>query len=191
VSGARLQRGFYSRPTLTVARDLLGCLLFHDSPDGITSGIIVETEAYLGHGDEASHARFGRTERASTMFGRPGRAYVYFIYGLHYMFNVVTEAEHTAGAVLVRACEPADGLELMSRRREGGAHLTDGPARLCQAMGITIDQNGVDLTRGPLGIRNRKSYHEEEVMVTPRIGVGGSHEAPYRFIVRGNPHVSR
>jgi DNA-3-methyladenine glycosylase len=157
----------------------------------MTSGIIVETEGYLGHGDEASHARFGRTERASTMFGRPGRAYVYFIYGLHHMFNVVTETEHIAGAVLVRACEPADGLKLMSRRREGAAHLTDGPARLCQAMGITIDMNGVDLLRGPLGIRYRKSYHEDEVMVTPRIGVGGSHEAPYRFIVTGNPHVSR
>ena len=188
---AGLTRGFYARPTLTVARDLLGCLLFHDSREGFTSGIIVETEGYLGHGDEASHARFGRTERASIMFGRPGHAYVYFIYGLHCMFNVVTEAEHTAGAVLVRAVEPVDGQDLMSKRRGGGAHLTDGPAKLCQAMGITLEENGADLTRAPLGIRYRKSYDEDEVMVTPRIGVGGSHEAPYRFIVRGNPNVSR
>jgi len=191
VSGGRLPRSFYSRPTLTVARDLLGCLLFHDTPDGPASGVIVETEGYLGHGDDASHARFGRTPRASIMFGRPGHAYVYFIYGMHYMFNVVTEAEHAAGAVLIRALEPAGGLELMSVRRGGGSHLTDGPARLCQAMAIDLRQNGADLTRGPLGIRRRMSYDEQDVMVTPRIGVGGSHDAPYRYLVKGNPFVSR
>ena len=185
--GPILKRAFYDRPTVEVARDLLGKVLFH----GSAAGTIVETEAYLGGGDLAAHSARGLTERTRVIFGPPGHAYVYFIYGLHNMFNVVTETEHAAGAVLIRALEPADGLELMSSRRGGGSHLTDGPARLCQAMAITLGQNGADLTRGPLGIRRRMSYDEEEVMVTPRIGVGGSHDAPYRYIVRGNPFVSK
>ena len=174
-----------------MARDLLGCLIRFDSPGGRTAGIIVETEGYLEEGDEASHARFGRTGRSEIMFGPPGHAYVYFIYGMHFMFNVVTEPEHTAGAVLIRGLEPVEGRELMCKRRGGAAGLTNGPARLCQAMGITLELNGADLTVGPLGIWRRKSYDEGEVEVTPRIGVGGSREALYRYIIRENPHVSR
>jgi len=125
------------------------------------------------------------------MFGRPGVAYVYFIYGMHYMFNVVTEPEGSAGAVLVRALEPVEGVDLMKARTGRASALADGPAKLCQALAIDLSQNGQDVTRGALGIWRRKSFKESEVEVTPRIGVGGSCEEPYRFIVKGNPHVSR
>lgn len=182
---------FYGRDTLTVARELLGCLLLHETDAGVTSGIIVETEAYLERGDLASHARFGRTERSRVMFGPPGYAYVYFVYGMHYMFNIVTEKEHTAGAVLVRALEPVDGVDLMAARRGTDKSLANGPARLCQAMAISLRQNARDLTGGPLGAWRRKEYRDTEVEVTPRIGVGGSVEEPYRYLVKGNPHVSR
>ncbi|MHB8893887.1 MAG: DNA-3-methyladenine glycosylase [Candidatus Geothermincolia bacterium] len=188
---ARLQRGFYARPTLVVARDLLGCLLSHETPEGTASGIIVETEGYLEHGDLASHARFGRTGRCEVMFGHPGVAYVYFIYGMHCMFNVVTEEHQTAGAVLVRALEPVEGVELMQRRRGRKRDLANGPARLCEALGIDLSCNGANLTAGPLGLWRRKSFEEEEVETAPRIGVTGSAEEPYRYFVTGNSHVSR
>jgi DNA-3-methyladenine glycosylase len=176
---------------LTVARELLGCVLSHTTPQGEASGVIVETEGYLGEGDDASHARFGRTPRASMMFGPPGRSYVYFVYGMHCMFNVVTEPEHTAGAVLIRALEPLEGLDLIRGRRGGSPDLTNGPARLCQGLAITLEQNGADLTRGPLGLWQRRSYDDNEVLVTPRIGVTGSEQEPYRYLVKKNPFVSR
>jgi DNA-3-methyladenine glycosylase len=154
--------------------------------------MIVETEGYLEHGDLASHARFGPTERSRVMFGRPGRSYVFFIYGMHYMFNAVTEPEGRAGAVLVRALEPAEGLEVMKerRRRPAGDELTNGPARLYQALDITLEQNQADLTSGPLGIWKDRSFPDSEVIVTPRVGVVGSTEEPYRFAVKGNSNVS-
>lgn len=154
--------------------------------------MIVETEAYLEHGDLASHARFGPTERSRVMFGRPGRSYVFFIYGMYHMFNTVTEAEGTAGAVLIRALEPLEGLEVMKerRRRPSGKDLANGPGRLCQALAITIEQNQVDLTRGPLGIWEHVSFYDSDVVATPRVGVVGSTEEPYRFAVKGNPNVS-
>ncbi len=153
----------------------------------------METEAYLEHDDAASHARFGPTERSRVMFGQPGRAYVYFIYGMHCMFNVVTELEGKAGAVLVRALEPLDGLEVMGSRRgvSEARALTSGPARLCQALAITLEQNEADLTRGPLGILQGKTVRRDGVVCTPRIGVVGSREEPYRFVLKGNPYVSR
>lgn len=190
---------FYRRETREVARDLIGCLLRHETPEtpegteGTAAGIIVETEAYLGQADEASHARFGRTGRSRIMFGPPGRAYVYFIYGMHYMFNVVTEPAGTAGAVLIRALKPTEGLELMARRRGGAAVGLPacGPARLTRALGISLEQNGDDLTAGPLGIWDRKPGSDIEINATPRIGVVGSREHPWRFVMKGNPHVSK
>lgn len=125
------------------------------------------------------------------MFGHPGVAYVYFVYGMHFMFNVVTEEHATAGAVLIRALEPVEGVELMARRRGRSRDLSNGPARLCQALGIDLSLNGSDLTRGPLGIWRRKTYDDKEVVTTPRIGVVGSADEPYRFCVKGNPYVSR
>lgn len=190
-TGRRLARKFYDRDVTEVARGLLGCLLRHTTGNGAASGMIVETEAYLGTGDEASHARFGRTPRCSIMFGPPGFAYVYFIYGMHYMFNVVAEHEHLAGAVLLRALEPVEGLDLMRERRGGSPDLTNGPARLCQALDIDLADNGADLTAGTLGIWERMAYGDNEVMVTPRIGVIGSKEEPYRYLVKDNPYVSR
>ena len=150
----------------------------------------METEGYLEHGDLASHARFGRTERSAVMFGHPGHAYVYFVYGMHFMFNVVTEEYDTAGAVLVRALEPVDGLELMYLRRGRACDPANGPARLCQAMGIDLTLNGADLNAGPLGIWHRKSYRDTEVESAPRIGVVGSVEEPYRYFVKDSPHIS-
>ncbi len=169
----------------------MGCLLAHRTEKGTASGVIVETEGYLEQGDMASHARFGPTRRNSVMFGRPGVAYVYFVYGMHYLFNVVTEEESTAGAVLVRALEPVEGGSLMESRRGGRKGLADGPAKLCVALGIDLRQNGADLTDGPLGIWRKRRYADEEVVTAPRIGVGGSEMEPYRFYVRNNPYVSR
>jgi DNA-3-methyladenine glycosylase len=155
--------------------------------------MIVETEGYLEHDDAASHARFGPTGRSRVMYGPPGMAYVYFIYGMHFMFNVVTEPEGKAGAVLVRALEPLEGLDVMASRRglPDKGSLTSGPARLCQALAITLDLNEADLTRGPLCILHGKPVTGAAVQTTPRIGVGGSREEPYRFVLKGNPYVSK
>ncbi|MBU4386626.1 MAG: DNA-3-methyladenine glycosylase [Actinobacteria bacterium] len=189
----RLPRSFYSRRTLEVARGLLGCILVHRAPTGTAAGMIVESEGYLGPGDGASHARFGPTPRSEIMFGAPGAAYVYFIYGMHYMFNAVTAPPGTAGAVLVRALEPMYGLDVMEARRGMNDRrlLTSGPARLCQALAITVEQNGADLCSGPLGIEKNISFGDGEVEATPRIGVAELAGEPYRFLVKGNRYVSR
>lgn len=188
----RLQVSFYNRNTLEVAPELLGCLLVHKTRDGIASGIIVETEAYLDDGDGASHARFGKTPRSKIMFGKPGKAYVYFVYGMHYLLNAVTEREGKAGAVLIRACEPVEGLELMKlrRRKKAAGELMSGPGKLCQALGITTEQNGVDLFKGPLGIYRREDGNCFKIETTERIGVVGSTEEQYRFLIKDSSYVS-
>lgn len=192
-----MSRRFFARPVLTVARELLGHLLVHDSPDGRTVGRIVETEAYRGRDDPASHA-YRLTPRSRIMAGPPGRAYVYFTYGNHYCVNVVAEPEGTAGAVLLRAVEPLEGIELMARRRgltsASGAVdprlLASGPGRLTQAMGIGRQHNDGDLTAAPLFIAHGRPGLFV-VRAGPRVGIREGTERPWRFIIQGNPYVSR
>jgi DNA-3-methyladenine glycosylase len=185
-----LPRGFYARPTIEVARALLGKILVH----GETSGKIVETEAYLGGGDDlAAHSARGITNRTRVIFGPPGHAYVYFIYGMYECLNLVTEPDGQPGAVLIRALEPVAGIETMQRRRPA-AHtlrdLTSGPGRLTLAMGITRAQNGVDVTRGSLTVRTPRGDEPFEIEVTPRIGIRQCADWPLRYTVKGNPFVT-
>jgi len=187
----RLPRAFFARPTLTVARALLGCYLVHESPGGRTVGRIVEAEAYRGPLDPASHA-CRRTPRSEVMWGPPGTAYVYFSYGNHACMNVVTEPEGRAGAVLIRALEPVDGLVLMRRRRR--THhlrlLTSGPGRLTQAMGITLRDNRADLTTGPLYVA-RSGRRPRAIAATPRIGISVATAVKWRFVDRESAFLSR
>ncbi|HUO30643.1 MAG TPA: DNA-3-methyladenine glycosylase [Bryobacteraceae bacterium] len=185
-----LPRAFYSRPTIEVARDLLGKLLVH----GATSGIIVETEAYLGGDDLAAHSARGITPRTRVIFGPPGHAYVYFIYGMYECVNLVTEPDGQPGAVLIRALEPVGGIETMQRRRPAARKLhdlTSGPGRLTLALGITRAQNGVDVTRGELTVRTPRHSEPFAIEVTPRIGIRHCTDWPLRFIIKDNPFVSR
>ncbi|MBI3975101.1 MAG: DNA-3-methyladenine glycosylase [Armatimonadetes bacterium] len=192
-----LPRRFYARPTVTVARELLGHLLVHDSPQGRTVGRIEETEAYRGGDDPASHA-YRLTPRSRIMAGPPGVAYVYFTYGNHFCLNVVTEAEGTAGAVLLRALEPREGIELMAARRGmGGAdrqldlrRVASGPGRLAQAMGIGRAHNGWDLTTPPLFI----AHGQPGLFVVtagPRVGIRRAADRPWRFFRSDSPYVTR
>ena len=188
-----LPKSFYDRDTELVARDLLGAILECHTPEGIAAGRIVETEAYLGEHDLACHAAVGRTVRTAPLYGPPGIAYVYFIYGMYWCFNAVTRAEHDPSAVLVRAVEPLTGLELMRRRRPH-AHrdpdLTNGPGKLCLALGIDGRQNWNPLQRPPLLIRAGESVADSDVQVTPRIGITKSADWPLRFVVRDSEYVS-
>ena len=195
-----LQRGFFARPTDEVARALLGHVLVSDGPAGPCVGRIVETEAYGGPDDRASHARAGRTRRTAPMFGEVGHAYVYLVYGLHWCLNVVARHEAAAGAVLLRALEPIDGLDLMRARRgrltEPDARLCAGPARLTQALAIDGSLDGQDLTAGVgLWLADGGLRTGESVEVGPRVGVGYAgpewSAVPWRFWLRGNPSVSR
>ncbi len=197
VPRAMLPRQFYARDTLTVARELLGARLVRDRDGHRLSGMIVETEAYLGLSDPGSHAYRGPTPRTTVMFGPPGHAYVYFIYGMHYCLNLVTEAEGVAGAVLIRALHPLEGLEEMRERRghRPDRELTNGPAKLCQALGIRGDLNGADLCLGEnLWLEWGTPVPDSEVVVGPRVGLnldGPAAEAPWRFAVADDPWVSR
>lgn len=181
-------------PTPEVARRLLGMFLVHEGPrgsrGGSTVGRIVETEAYLADGDAASHSARGKTARCASMFLPAGHAYVYLIYGMHLCFNVVTAAEGVGEAVLIRALEPVQGVELMvSRRgRPAGRGLCDGPGKLCQAMGIEFAHDGCELARGPLRLAQpvAGSTPLERVEVTPRIGITKSAELPLRFRTRSS-----
>ncbi len=193
---APLPRSFYDRDVVAVARELLGLLLVRESPAGRRVGRIVEVEAYLARGDSACHSFRGRTRRNASMFGPPGHAYVYAIHA-RWCFNVVTEPEGVASAVLVRAVEPLAGLDLMQQRR-GVAQkreLARGPARLCAAFDIDRRLDGTDLTvPGPLWIgvaRAAPPPSSSDIRVTPRLGVTSAHDLPLRFLLAGSPFVSR
>jgi DNA-3-methyladenine glycosylase len=181
---------FYDGFTIEVARALLGCVLVH----GPTAGMIVETEAYLGGGDLAAHSARGLTERTKVIFGPPGRAYIYFIYGMHECLNVVTEPAGSPGCVLIRALEPITGLERMAQRRHRTGSLrglTNGPGKLTQALNITRAQYGHRLDCGALTIRRWKTAPKFEIEVTPRIGISECVDWPLRFVWKDNPFVSR
>lgn len=178
---------FFGRDTEVVARELIGCHLYH----GPTRGVIVEVEAYRGHDDPASHAYRGPTPRSQIMFGRPARAYVYLSYGVHRCLNVVAHRPGQAGAVLVRALEPIHGIEEMRRRRNRSDQLTNGPGRLCQAMGIELAHDGEDLLE-PGGLVLRPACSPPgRVVCGPRVGISVATEREYRFWLEGNPHVSK
>jgi DNA-3-methyladenine glycosylase len=181
---APLPRAFYDRDTQAVARDLLGTFLVHQLPAGLRIGRIVEVEAYLGPQDRAAHSARGLTPRTAVMFGPPGHAYVYLVYGLHCCMNVVTEQEGHAAAVLIRALEPVSGLTGSAR----------GPGLLSRAMGIDRTRNGADLCTGPLWISATEGPAPAPIVRRPRIGVdyaGAWARRLLRFYLRGNPFISR
>lgn len=200
-----LPPSFYDRPTLDVARGLLGKVLVHRAPDGLASGMIVETEAYVGESDPACHAAPGPTRRNEPLYGEPGRAYVYFSYGVHYLVNAVTERRGFPAAVLIRALEPIDGVPLMRRRRDAVRRRTArevplhdlcrGPGNLARALGITLDRNRADLTRAARGsgaglwIEDR-GLELDQVGWTPRIGIRLGTELVWRCFAARSPSVS-
>ncbi len=192
--GRIFRRDFYNRETEIVARELLGSILECKTADGFASGIIVETEAYIGEHDAACHAAVGRTRRTEPLYGPPGNAYVYFIYGMHWCINAVTRAEGLPSAVLIRALEPLDGIPLMRLRRpkaRSDCDLTNGPGKLCAALGIDRRMNGLPLQRYPLVIRAGDRASDSDVEITPRVGITQAADWPLRYLVRGNSFVSR
>jgi DNA-3-methyladenine glycosylase len=193
----RLERDFFARPTLLVARGLLGMRLVRRLGRRRAGGRIVEVEAYIGSGDTACHASRGRTPRNAVMFGPPGHAYVYFTYGMHWMLNAVTEREGFPAAVLIRAVEPFQGLDLMRARRgdREDRDLARGPARLCQALAIDRALNGADLVAGSaLYFEAGEAVADDAVVATPRVGIDYAaprdRAAPWRFVIAGSPFVS-
>jgi DNA-3-methyladenine glycosylase len=189
-----LPRSFYSRPTLTVAEELLGKVLVHRTPKGVSAGMIVETEAYIGEDDPACHAAPGPTRRNAPLYGTPGLAYVYLNYGIHYLVNAVTEAEGHPAAVLIRALEPVEGIGLMRKRRAVGSDVADadlcrGPGNLTRAIGITLADNLCDLASGRLVIEDR-GYAVNGVSWGPRIGIRVGTERRWRCWVMGHRSVS-
>lgn len=194
LAGSALTRAFYARPTLEVARDLIGKVLVHDTRAGLTSGVIVEVEAYIGESDPACHAAPGPTTRNAPLYGVPGKAYVYLNYGIHYLVNAVTEAEGRPAAVLIRALEPLRGVRLMTHRRAPGGHIDEvdlcrGPGNLTRALGITLAENRLDLTSDRLYIERRR---EGPIQVSwgPRIGIRVATDRPWRCWVARHPCVS-
>jgi DNA-3-methyladenine glycosylase len=195
--GALMARDFFARQPDVVARAVLGKLLVRKTDDVLLVGRIVEVEAYFGSGDPAAHAAAGRTARNTVLFGPPGHAYVYFIYGMHSCLNISCEPAGQAGSVLVRALEPLEGLAQMAEWRGLRPHvpprlLTSGPGRLCQAFGITrATHNGMDLLADDSGLQLREDGGETPgILTTPRIGISKAAERPLRFVVAGNPCVS-
>ena len=217
---------FFRQPTLELATSLLGMELVHETAEGTAAGMIVEVEAYMGPEDKGAHSYGGKkTRRTEVMFGPPGHAYVYLIYGMYYCFNVVSGPPGKPEAILVRALEPTEGIPLMAQRRrmslpsglekvvnepgnQSFSHdaisatslrllkgLTNGPGKLCTALGITKEQYGWDLARAPLYLRpGRGSIHSEQIARGPRINIDYAEEAkeyPWRFWIRDNPFVSR
>ena len=197
-----LPREFYDRPTLDVARDLLGKVLVHRRNGVVTSGAIVEVEAYIGESDPACHAAPGRTRRNAPLYGLPGFSYVYLNYGIHCLVNVVTESAHSPAAVLLRALDPLDGVTTMRRRRARAMkgrrpqrdeleqhHLCRGPGNLTMAMAITLLENQLDLSGARLFVEDR-GERPEAIAWGPRIGIRVGTERPWRAWVPGHPAVS-
>jgi DNA-3-methyladenine glycosylase len=211
----KLPRSFYNRPTLEVARDLIGKVLVHRRRGVVTSGVIVEVEAYIGESDPACHAARGRTARNAPLYGLPGLAYVYLNYGIHCLVNVVTEAKDSPAAVLIRALDPLDGISAMRRRRAraakgrrrvrraaldrrspggGGCDLCRGPGNLTTAMGITLEENGLDLLGRRLFIEDRgvkTGSLGARIAWSPRIGISVGTDRKWRASVAGHPAVSK
>jgi DNA-3-methyladenine glycosylase len=198
-----LPRAFYDRPTLDVARDLLGKVLVHRRQAAVTSGVIVEVEAYIGEDDPACHAAPGPTRRNEPLYGRPGVSYVYLNYGIHCLVNVVTEAEGAPAAVLIRALDPVDGISTMRRRRARAmkgrrpgvdavatSDLCRGPGNLSMAMGITLAENRLDLTGDRLFVEDRR-VKIGGISWGPRIGIRVGTGRPWRAWVAGHAAVSR
>jgi DNA-3-methyladenine glycosylase len=188
--GPPLAASFFERDTELVARELLGKMLVSLVDGTRTGGRIVETEAYLGSGDPGSHAATrGITDRNRVMYGPPATAYVYFTYGMHHMLNLVTEEDGKAGAVLVRAFEPAFGLDTMVVRRggRGGRDLADGPGKVAQALGMTLEDNGTPLGAGRLAVADAPAP-VERILISGRIGLTAGHELPLRFYLEGSAH---
>ena len=178
-----LPKSFYTRDTVEVARDLLGKTLVRQEGKSQISGLIIETEAYRGEEDLACHCRAGRTPRTEIMYGPPGRAYVYLIYGMYWLLNIVTEEAGKPGAVLIRAVEPLEGIDIIAVRREGQAkkNWTDGPGKLSRALNIQGELNGLNITSasGPLFIAPGKAVKQDAVQAGPRVGLGSVPE-PWR-----------
>jgi DNA-3-methyladenine glycosylase len=190
MTGRVLPRRFYCRHTVEVAHDLLGKVLRH----GKTAGVIVETEAYLGGDDLASHSARGITDRTRVIFGPPGHAYVYLIYGMYDCLNIVADKEGIPGCVLVRAIEPLEGLDIMQKRRPAARkieQLASGPGKLTLALGISRALNGADVTEGPITIHEPQDSSPLETVTTPRIGINVCVDWPLRYYIRGNRYVSR
>jgi len=193
ISTTPLARVFYEGDTVRVARELLGKVLVRRLRSTTMAGLIVETEAYRGRDDPASHAYRGPTRRNSVMFGEPGHAYVYFTYGMHYCLNVTSERIGQPGAVLIRAAQPIRGIERMKKYRgtDQVVDLANGPAKLTQAFDITGALNGHDLTAGrKLFIVENNQPEAFEIKSTGRIGIVFGKEKPWRFYIKGNPFVS-
>ena len=207
----RLSRAFFERDTLTVARELLGCTLVHTGSGGRVSGRIVEVEAYHGEDDPACHAAAGRTRRTDPLYGPSGFSYVYLIYGMHCCLNAVTRREGEPSAVLIRALEPLEGIEIMRARREArrDAHrsargrrapladrdLANGPGKLCDALGVTLAENRIDLTGGTrLWIEQAADQAEQiarDIVWSPRVGINVGADRLWRCFLEGSPWVSR
>ena len=201
--GKLLRRAFFNRDPRIVSRELLGKLIVRTEQERKIAGRIVEVEAYLGEDDLAAHAAAGHTERNSVLFGPPGHAYVYFIYGVHHCLNISCLPSGEAGCLLIRALEPVSGIREMARARQLSDYefisrrdfrkLTSGPGRLCEALGITRDRdNGKDMLSAVSDLQVMDDGHEAgEIAVTPRIGITKSVEMPLRYVMAGNQFVSR
>lgn len=193
---------FYSRSTLNILEDLIGKVLVRKSDEGLTSGVIVEAEAYTGEDDPASYAFSGRTKRSEIMYGPPGRAFVHFTYGMHHMLNLVTEREEFPAAILIRALEPREGISLMKKRRQTEElfNLCSGPAKICQAFGIDRSHHGLSLSssKSPIFIKEGERRREgekrkegrEELIWTSRIGISEGKERLWRAYLKGSPFIS-
>ena len=188
----KLPRSFYSRPTLEVAGDIIGKSIIYNSPEGRLSARIVEVEAYIGEGDPACHAAGGKTKRNEVMFGRPGVTYIYFIYGMYYCLNFVTEGVGRPAALLLRAAEPVEGLEIMLKRDplHKKQRILSGPGKFCRAFGLTREQNGLDLT-GPQIFLEDRHTPAKKIVKTTRIGINHGRQLRWRFYDGESSAVSR
>ncbi len=192
----RLSREFYNQDGITVAKQLLGAVLVRKTPQGITAGKIVETEAYMGEIDAAAHSFKPRSPRTEIQYGEGGFAYIYMIYGMYWCMNVVANTKDIPQAVLIRALEPVEGIELMQSRRntQNIKNLCSGPGKLCQALAIDKSCYGLDLLGDELYIVQGDELMPEQIAATPRINIDYAGEAkdyPWRFIIDKNPHVSK
>lgn len=191
---AKLPPAFYAQPTLDLARAVLGKTLVRASPEGLSGGVIVEVEGYICAIDPAAHGFQRETPRTRIMYGPPGHAYIYFNYGMHWMLNISSEPERVGGAVLLRAIQPTVGLELIRQRRGGAMPLRDlarGPGRICAALGLGKEENGLSFTGDTLWLEDEPGLAPEAVIATSgRVGITKGTEFPWRFYLTGNPYVS-